>query len=468
MKRLTFFLVFLLSSHVAVWAQSVVYGRMTGLPNQKIRLEAFDGFKTYLVSEDTITEDGSFRLPYSEADYGMGYVISADNQPFFVILSGEEIQLEGELPGIPDRLHILRGEENQWFERYATEHPRREQALSAWIYLEKLYGMDPLYQGFSAPRKAIADEMRRIRNEDSAFLAHLPETTYAAWFLPTRKLVSSVSTVAQYRTDEIPATVSAFRNLDYADKRLYRSGLLRDAIESHFWLLENSGQSLDSAFHDMEISIDRMMEFLLKDEKILNEVTTYLFDLLERHSLFRASEYLALKVLGETACTLDNDLIRQLETYRAMKIGNIAPDIVFDGEVTAPAFPPSKMPRKLSDLSSKYTLVVFGAGWCPKCQQELPEIAEKYGKWKANDVEVVYVSLDDDRQTHVSFSKEFPFITVCDFKKWESLIVKNYYVFATPLMFLLDQNRKILLRPNSVNHMDAWVDWFLVQGNPRK
>ena len=32
--------------------------------------------------------------------------------------------------------------ENKWFEQYAQEHPRREQALSAWVYLEKIYKLD--------------------------------------------------------------------------------------------------------------------------------------------------------------------------------------------------------------------------------------------------------------------------------------------------------------------------------------
>jgi hypothetical protein len=32
-------------------------------------------------------------------------------------------------------------------------------------------------------------------------------------------------------------------------------------------------------------------------------------------------------------------------------------------------------------------------------------------------------------------------------------------------MFLLDNKREILLRPYSVKQMDAWVDWFLIQGN---
>jgi len=33
---------------------------------------------------------------------------------------------------------------------------------------------------------------------------------------------------------EILATFEAFRNLDYANQRLYKSGLFRDAIDSHF------------------------------------------------------------------------------------------------------------------------------------------------------------------------------------------------------------------------------------------
>jgi hypothetical protein len=81
--------------------------------------------------------------------------------------------------------------------------------------------------------------------EDADFIDQLPEKSYVKWFLPTRKLISSVRTIAQYRTEEIPASIAAYRALDYTDKRLYKSGLFKDAIESHFWLLENSGRSLD-------------------------------------------------------------------------------------------------------------------------------------------------------------------------------------------------------------------------------
>ena len=95
----------------------------------------------------------------------------------------------------------------------------------------------------------------------------------------------------------------------------------------------------------------------------------------------------------------------------------------------------------------------------------MPQIAELYSKWKKQNVEVLFISLDQNEQDYKQFISSFPFISSCDFKKWNSPIVESYYVFGTPTMFLLDNKREILLRPNSVKQIDAWVDWFLIQGN---
>ena len=444
-------------------AQSIT-GNLTQLINQPIKLEGFNGLKTYPISSSTIDEKGNFKLTYSKADYGVGYLMSADEKPLFVILSGEDIEVVGASLSNIETIKIAKGQENKWFEQYAKEHPRREQALSAWVYLEKIYKLDTLFSVQKTPNKAIQSEKQRIKNEDLNFLNQLPKDSYISWFLPTRKLVSSVSVVAQYRTEEMPATIAAFRAMDYTDQRLYKSGLFKEAIENHFWLLENSGKSLDSVFLEMQKSIDAMMARLIKDEKKLNEVTDFLFDLLERHSLFQASEYLALKVLNETSCTINSDLAKQLESYRAMKKGNIAPDIIFSGDNFAPGYGQNNAPNKLSDLKNKYTVVVFGASWCQKCTEELPEITKHYSKWKAQGVEVVFVSLDENKEMFKNFTSIFPFISFCDYQKWSSTAAKDYYVFGTPTMYLLSDKRKILLRPNSVRQMDAGVDWNLVQG----
>jgi hypothetical protein len=241
MKKTITTLILILFYTAFLSAQSIT-GNLNQLVNQTIKLEGFNGLKTYPISSVTIDEKGNFKLSYSKEDYGVGYLLSADEKPLFVILSGEDIEISGEALSAVETIGIKKGKENQWFEKYAKEHPKREQALSAWIYLEKIYTLDTLFSVQKTPNKAIQQEKERIKSEDAAFLAKLPKQSYVSWFLPTRKLVSSVSTIAQYRAEEIPATIATFRALDYTDQRLYKSGLFKDAIESHFWLLENSGK----------------------------------------------------------------------------------------------------------------------------------------------------------------------------------------------------------------------------------
>jgi len=456
--------IFFLFISIQAGAQSI-NATFPQLANQQVNLEGFYGFQTYGIDSTQINEDGKFVLEYSPGDYGMGYLGLKNKKPFIVVLSGKAIELKGEAFSSPETVEILKGKENRLFGKYASEHPRREQVLSAWTYLGKIYSRDSLFVTHENPLNAIEQEKRRIKKEDSAFLAGLEPHTYVSWYLPVRKLVNSVSTIAQYRTEEIPDAIAAFRKMDYTDPRLYKSGLIKDVIESHFWLIENSGRSLDSVYIEMKISIDSMTENLASDEKKLNEITDYLFKLLEKRSLFPASEYLALKLLNEKSCTINNELAARLESHRAMKKGNTAPDFTFKEDCLAPGYASGNAPNKLSNIDSKYTVVVFGAGWCPQCHEELSNLARLYEKWKKHSVEVVFVSLDENIAAFKNFAGDFPFISTCDYKKWESPKVKDYHVFATPTMYLLDNERKILLRPNSVNHLDSWVDWFLVKGN---
>jgi len=461
MKLLVVFLLLLCGlGCTASFSQQTVTGGFEALGGQVIQLMGYRGFGSYLIDRDTADAQGNFELKFTETDYGMGSLMDKNGKAFVVILANnEKLKLKGESLATPQSINILNGKQNQLFEQFASEHIRREQALSAWDYLQKIYQQDSLFTVNTKPSRAIETEIARIKQEDEDFLKQLDPITYVSWFLPVRKLVSSVAVVAQYRTEEIPATLEGFRTLDYTDNRLYKSGLLSDAIEAHFWLIENSGRSLDSAYVEMNHSIDLMADNLIVDERKFNEITEYLFKLLEKRSLFTSSEYLAVKLLNDISCTLDNELANQLESYRAMKKGNTAPDIQFTKDILSPGIAPEAQPKSLSDMQFDYMLVVFGASWCPACPDELNQLSKFYDKWKQYGVEVVFISLDERQETFNSFASNFPFISSCDYQKWESPAAKAYHVFATPTMFLLDKERTILLRPNSAKHMDSWVDW---------
>ncbi|MEI7423936.1 MAG: TlpA disulfide reductase family protein [Prolixibacteraceae bacterium] len=459
MKTANVFILLIISIlSVNVSAQHTLTGNFPLLAGQQVRLVGFEGFGIYTIDSASVSEKGFLKLTYTDKDRGMGYLAAEDKKAYFVVLANEDIQLKGEILSVPDSVVTLSGKENQLFVQYATEHAKREQALSAWVYLQNIYGGDSFFAKQKSVQSGIIKEMLRLKQEDFDLLNNLDANTYIRWYLPVRKLVSSVSTVAQYRTKEIPAAITAFRNMDYTDQRLYKSGLYKDVVDSHFWLLENMGQPLDTVFKELHVSIDFMLANLSKSENRLNEITKYLFHLLESRSLYRASEYLAIKVLTQNSCVVNADLAKQLESYRAMKTGNTAPDIVFNGEVVNGG-EVIQTPQHLSDIQADYKVVIFGASWCPKCAEELSQLLPLFGKWKSKGVEVVFISLDTDKAAFKNFAGAFPFMSWCNYQKWDSQSAKDYYVFATPTLFLLDRHQKILLRPNSVMQVDAWVDY---------
>ena len=436
-----------------------ISGNLKFHTKQEIKLLGYNGFKTIELAKDTIDTSGNFSLAYKDYN-GMGYIETLDQSQLFLVINDPQINITGTHLREPDSLTFTGSKENLIFNQFAKEHNQREKALAGWKYLLPQYKDVQLFNQQRDYTTIIQKEINRLEKQDLDFLNQIDKKNYVSWFLPLRKLLDDIPLSAQQYSQRIPQHIADLRQINYNDSRLYYSGILDDLLESHYWLIENSGLTLDSMYVQMNISTDKLIENLEGNDKILNEVSDFLFRFLEKRSLFKAAEYLAVKLLNNSSCTLDDDLAKQMETYRIMKVGNTAPDIVFEGKKMMMGSEVNK-DLKLSDFNSDYTLVVFGSSWCPSCTQEIPKIKEKYIPWKLKGVETVLVSLDSDESEFNSFVEDFPFLAFCDFKGWENKAVQDYYVFATPTLFLLDKDRKIILRPRSIEQVDAWVNYKL-------
>ena len=439
---------------ISTYSFGQVSGNLKHHANQQINLLGYAGFETIELAKTVIDSAGNFRLNSTDAYQGMGYLETEDKSQLFLVINEPTITINGTHLKETDSIKIGTSIENQLFSQYAREHSQREQALAGWKYLLPQYRQTPLLQKQIKNTKFIQEEINRLEDEDARFLNNLDKSTYVSWFLPVRKLLDDMPLSAQRYPERIPKHISDFRQFNLNDKRLYHSGILDDLLEGHYLLLENSGMQPDSMYAQMNVSTDYIIENLTENEALLNEVANFLFNLMEKRSLFTASEYLALKLLNQNSCTLEGGLARQLETYRAMKVGNTAPDIDFlMGETIN-----TTNTKKLSEMPQEYTLVVFGAAWCPQCAEEIPKLKEYYQNWKKTyNIEIVFISLDHNKEDFTAFTNKFPWINYCDYKSWESEVVQDYYVFATPTLFLLDENRKIVLRPNSIEQVNAWV-----------
>jgi peroxiredoxin len=265
------------------------------------------------------------------------------------------------------------------------------------------------------------------------------------------------NTIVANSSKEIQSPKNPFLNINYSNSQIYSSGLIYDIIEKQFWSILNSPLTETEKYKEFTSSVDIILDSVKKNEKVYNDLTKYLFQYFEKYSLFNASEYIALKALSQKEVALNSALVNKLESYRKMKVGNRAPNFELVGDVFKNGSA-VKASVHLSDIKTKYKLVIFGGSWCNQCRAEMIQLLPRYNNWKAKGVEVIFVSLDTEKNEFEKFTALFPFYSACDYKKWETQAAKDYYVSSSPTIFLLDSNNKIILRPPTVASLDSWLE----------
>ena len=119
-----------------------------------VKFGTFEGLQSKNLDSAFVNEKGEFTFQFSTQKPEVGYLITAENKPYFLILDkGEQIELSGEDLYMPETVKVLSGKQNQAFAQYASEHPKREQTLSAWKYLDNIYTLDPLFAKEKATKK---------------------------------------------------------------------------------------------------------------------------------------------------------------------------------------------------------------------------------------------------------------------------------------------------------------------------
>ena len=109
--------------------------------------------------------------------------------------------------------------------------------------------------------------------------------------------------------------------------------------------------------------------------------------------------------------------------------------------------------------ANKYTMVMFWASWCHKCEQEIPVLIPVYAKYEGRGFEAIGVSLDQARSTWVGVieGRGMQYPNVSQLQGWDSPIVKDYKITSTPTYFLLDSEGKIVLKPKRIYEVDAFL-----------
>ena len=103
-------------------------------------------------------------------------------------------------------------------------------------------------------------------------------------------------------------------------------------------------------------------------------------------------------------------------------------------------------PLSVSNYKGKIVLVDFWATWCGPCVEELPNVLKVYHQYHDKGLEVIGVSLDEDKAKLTGFlqEKQVPWPQYFDGKGGDNKLANAYGVETIPTTYLLGRDGKII------------------------
>jgi peroxiredoxin len=129
-----------------------------------------------------------------------------------------------------------------------------------------------------------------------------------------------------------------------------------------------------------------------------------------------------------------------IEKAKLTSVGNPAPDFTCNDI--------NGKPVSLTSFKGKYLLLDFWASWCGPCRLENPNIVNVYSKFHQRGLDILGVSLDENRVDWIRAIKKdkLDWTQVSDLKGWKADAADLYGVKGIPMNYLLDKNGIIVAK----------------------
>ena len=185
----------------------------------------------------------------------------------------------------------------------------------------------------------------------------------------------------------------------------------------------------------------RALSFKFVKENIDNELGQHIF--MGSAGMFETEQQKEILALANDEFKSNENIqsiIAQIEAAEKVAIGKDYIDLTMEN--------PEGKAISLSDYvgKGKYVFIDFWAAWCGPCINEMPNVVEAYSKYKDKGLEMVGVSLDQDKDKGIEGIEELNMTwpQMSDLKLWESEAVKLYGFRGIPHTILLDKEGKII------------------------
>ena len=440
---------FLLMTIIHGFAQQKIGGKIGSWSGKKVYLLSMYGERLNRIDSTMTDSTGSFsfvllsfRLP------GMYRITWGKDGTLDLIWNRENIRFTTDAESPVDSLTILQSDENRMYHWY-SQLDRKTQAK-----LELLVPVVDYYPEKDQFWSNAVTEMETIQRNQSHILDSLDQRYPGSYTVRIFKL---------YKTPFVSPTLSPqdriaylklhyFDKVDFTDTALLRSNAFPNKAISYLALYWNSRLTQKQLEAEFIKAVTLMLSAASVNAGVFKFLLDYLVSGFDKYHFEEVITYIADNFQDPFACedqAKKTALQKKLDTFKKIAIGQPAPDF---------EIPDSKGKIvKLSAISSEYTLLIFWSSECPHCTEMMPKVKTLYDAQKPKRFEILSVSLDTSRTEWQNFLKDekLNWINSSELKGFNSTSTDLYNIYATPTMFLLDREKKIIAKPISYRELEG-------------
>ncbi len=454
MKRLL--IIALLAVSGLVQAQNTIEGTIRGYNGKMILLMSIYGEKTKAIDSATSDPEGHFRFTIINRLPGMYRVQWAKDASVDLVWNQEDVRFVATLKNPGDSIQIISSLEN----KINLAYSRLDRTMQAKLQL--LMPVVDYYPVKDAFYSSVAAEFENIQKLQQHYLDSLVSLYPNSFAVRVARVYQTPFIHAgMNKEDRIPFLKQHyFDHVDFSDTALLRSMVFVNKAIAYLSIYSNNRLPQKQLEAEFIKAVTLMLGAASVNPVIYKFWLDYIVGGFDKYHFDEVITYIADNFQDPSSCENQerkSALQKKLDTFKKISIGKIAPEL----EV-----PDAKgKPVKLSEISSEYALVVFYASTCPHCEAMMPRLKELYDKQKPKRFEVMAVSIDTSRTAWTTFIKEqkLSWINVSDLKGFAGKSADDFNIYATPTMFLLDREKKILSKPISLMELEqAFRDYNLM------
>ncbi len=414
-----------------VISAQTIHGRISppDLAGRWVVLHGTRGSSHYAIDSVRIGRDGQFNFSKRAVGAGFYQLGVNDTDRVDIILTPAEPDVELVFAGSPLQQHIkvLRSAENErlWTYKLLSRELQATQAASQ----EELQRTRPDDADRINMLNAKVKQAEGVKNAYlDRVLREAPESYFA--------LAVGIDRALDGTERKGPMDVAAVFN--FGDPRLLRSAVYDRAIMT--FLMNISAVSEDQ----FTVGSDTLMALAGKDPDCSLYMLEHLMDIFSVYGPQRTVHHLLDRYVvprGDLA-KLPPELRAKVADMLKVAVGATGYDISLNDHGTR---------KQLSKLmeGSRYTVLFFYSSTCDHCHAQMPVLKDLYAKYPRKDLAIFGIALDADSAEFKQCLTErgIPWPSFSEFNGWGSMAAKLYQVKATPMLYLLDRERRIVMKP---------------------